>query len=68
MKEVMKMSEYRLKTPKVIEKRVLGAYQSVEDTVVGVYKSIEDKFVDTFLEKVEDGDKASQTVGQEEER
>ena len=50
------MSEYRLKTPKVIEKRVLGAYQSVEDTVVGVYKSIEDKFVDTFLEKV-DGDK-----------
>ena len=47
---------------------MLGAYQSVEDTVVGVYKSIEDKFVDTFLEKVDDGDNTSQTVGQEEER
>lgn len=59
------MSEYKLKTPKAIEKAVtgsyqkiergvVGSYQKVEAGVVGAYKKIEQKFVDTFLEKIED--------------
>ncbi len=47
------MADYRLKTPKFIEKSVVQAYQKIEDGVVGTYKKIEDKFVETFLEKVE---------------
>lgn len=60
------MSEYKLKTPRQaeavvgayhkVEDTVVGAYKKVEDTVVGGYKTIEKKFVDTFLEKVEDGE------------
>jgi len=59
------MSKYKLKTPRQaeavvgvchkVEDTVVGAYKKVEDTVVGGYKTIEKKFVDTFLEKVEDG-------------
>ena len=58
------MTDYKLKTPKGVEKLVTGTYEKIrdgvvdtyekiEDTVVGNYKKIEDKFVDTFLEKVE---------------
>lgn len=58
------MSEKKLKTTKV-EKKVVGAYktiengvvkgyQAVEDAVVGTYKKIENKFVDTFLEDKEE--------------
>ena len=59
----IKMSDYKLKTPKGFEKvtevyqkiedTVVGTYQKIEDDVVGTYQKIEDKFVDTFLEKVE---------------
>lgn len=59
----IKMSDYKLKTPKGFEKvtevyqkiedTVVGTYQKIEDGVVGTYQKIEDKFVDTFLEKVE---------------
>lgn len=48
------MSEYKLKTPKVIEDTVVGTYKKIEDGVVGAYKKVEEKFVDTFLEKVSD--------------
>lgn len=59
------MSEYKLKTPKGVEKTVVGVHKKIEDTVVGTYKKIEEsivgaykkveeKFVDTFLEKVSD--------------
>lgn len=59
------MPEYTLKTPKLVEDKVVGAYQKIEgavvgtyqkieDGVVGAYKKVEDKFVDTFLEKTED--------------
>ncbi len=58
------MTDYRLKTPKFVEKSVVetyqkiedgvvGAYQKIEDGVVGAYKKIEDKFAESFLEKVE---------------
>ena len=59
----IKMSDYKLKTPKWFEKvtevyqkiedTVVGTYQKIEDGVVGTYQKIEDKFVDTFMEKVE---------------
>lgn len=59
------MSEYKLKTGGMAEKAVsayqkiedavVGGYKKVEDTVVGGYKKVEDAFVDTFLEKTEDG-------------
>ena len=59
------MSEYKLKTGKVgekvvnayknVENAVVGGYKKIEDTVVGGYKKIEDAFVETFLEKVEEG-------------
>ena len=59
----IKMSDYKLKTPKGFEKvtevyqkiedTVVGTYQKIEDGVVGTYQKIEDQFVDTFLEKVE---------------
>lgn len=62
------MSEYQLKSPKQtkavvgaykkIEETVVGAYKKVEDTVAGGYKQIEGRFVDAFLEKKEDDDKA----------
>ena len=42
------MSEYKLKTGKI------------GDTVIGAYKKVEDAFVDTFLEKDENG----QTTGE----
>lgn len=45
------MTEYKLKTPKGVEKTVVGTYKKIEGAVTGAYKSIEDKFVDTFLEK-----------------
>lgn len=41
------MSEYKLKTGKI------------GDAVVGAYKKVEDAFVDTFLEKSEDGTRIS---------
>lgn len=44
------VSDYKLKTPKLVEKTVVGAYKKIETGVVGAYKKIEDKFVDTFLE------------------
>lgn len=44
------MAEYRLKTPKGIEKAVTGAYQAIENSVVGAYQKIEDAFVEKFLE------------------
>jgi len=58
------MADYKLKTPKGVEKLVTGTYEKIrdgvvdtyekiEDTVVDTYQKIEDKFVDTFLEKVE---------------
>lgn len=47
------MTEYRLKTPKQLEQKVVGAYKRIEDAVVDSYKKVENKFVDTFLEKVE---------------
>lgn len=47
------MADYKLKTPKAVEKTVVGAYKAIENGVVGTYKKIEDKFVDTFLEKTE---------------
>ena len=58
------MADYKLKTPKGVEKLVAGTYEKIrdgvvdtyekiEDTVVDKYQKIEDKFVDTFLEKVE---------------
>lgn len=47
------MSEYKLKTPKGIEKAVVGGYQRIEDWVTGTYHRIEDRFVETFLEKAE---------------
>lgn len=58
------MTEYKLKTPKGVEKLVTGTYEKIRDgvvdtyekiesTVVDNYQKIEDKFVDTFLEKVE---------------
>lgn len=47
------MSEYKLKTPKMIEDAVVGTYKKIENGVVGTYKKIEDKFVHTFLEKAE---------------
>ena len=59
----IKMSDYKLKTPKGFEKvtevyqkiedTVVGTYQKIEDGVVGTYQKIEDKFVDAFLEKVD---------------
>lgn len=45
------MSEYKLKTPKLIENTVMGAYKKTEKALVGTYQKIEDKFVKTFLEK-----------------
>lgn len=56
------MSQKKLKTTKV-EKKVVGAYktiengvvkgyQAVEDAFVGTYKKIENKFVEKFLEDV----------------
>ncbi len=58
------MTDYKLKTPKGVEKLVTGTYEKIrdgvvdtyekiEDTVVDTYQKIEDKFVDTFLENVE---------------
>ncbi len=58
------MTEYKLKTPKGVEKLVTGTYEKIRDgvvdtyekiesTIVDNYQKIEDKFVDTFLEKVE---------------
>jgi len=47
------MKEYKLKTPKKIEKAVVGTYQKIEDGVVNSYKKIENKFVSTFLEEKE---------------
>lgn len=58
------MSQYKLKTPKAVEKAVVGTYRKIETGVVGAYKKIEDKFVDTFLEKVdepESGEEKTQT-------
>lgn len=65
-KRVCKMSEYQLKTPKKVEKAVVGTYHKIEDTVVGAYKKVEagavgsykkveKKFVDTFLEPKDSG-------------
>lgn len=59
------MTNYRLKTPKAVEKTVteayqkiedgvVGTYKKIEDSVVGAYKKIEDQFVAAFLEKVEE--------------
>ena len=56
------MGEYQLKTPKNVEKAVVGTYQKIEDTVVGTYHKMENavvgaykkvgrSFADTFLEK-----------------
>lgn len=47
------MTEYRLKTPKQLEQKVVGAYKKIEGAVVESYKKVEDRFVDTFLERVE---------------
>ena len=68
------MTDYRLKTPKGVEKLVTGTYEKIRDgvvdtyekienTVVGSYQKIEDKFVDTFLEKAE----TDRTVDKKEE-
>lgn len=57
------MSEKKLKSTR-LEKKVVGAYKTVENgvvngykavenTVVGGYKKIEDKFVEKFLEDKE---------------
>ena len=43
-----------------IEDAVVGGYQKVEDTVVGSCKKVEGAFVDTFLEKTEDGEISAQ--------
>lgn len=66
------MAEYRMKTGKIgeavtstykkIEDGVVGAYKKVEDGVVGGYKKVEDAFVETFLEKVEEEEKAEASV------
>lgn len=45
------MAEYKLKTPKAIEKTVVGAYKKIESGVTETYKKIEDAFVHTFLEE-----------------
>lgn len=47
------MSVYKLKTPKAIEKTVVGVYKKIENGTVGAYQKIEDAFVKTFLEKSE---------------
>lgn len=46
------MPEYKLKTPKLVEKTVVGTYKKIESGVTGAYQKIEDKFVETFLEQV----------------
>lgn len=48
-----KMPEYKLKTPKAIEKAVAGTYQKIEGAVVGAYRKIEDRFVSAFLEEAD---------------
>lgn len=50
------MLEYRLKTPKQLEQKVVGTYKKIEGTVVDSYKRLENRFVDTFLEKVEESE------------
>lgn len=37
--------------------KTTAAYQKIEDAVVGSYKKVEGAFVDTFLEKTDDGEK-----------
>ncbi|MGN0379947.1 MAG: hypothetical protein ACI4EU_10190 [Butyrivibrio sp.] len=64
------MSEYKLKTKgmaekvtsayKKVENAVVGGYKKVENAVVGGYKKIENSFVDTFLEKADDGKEGEQ--------
>lgn len=39
----------------------------LEDAVVGSYKKVKDAFIDTFLEKVEDGELASKADLDEDE-
>ena len=50
--------QYKLKTPKAIERTVVKAYKAIERGVVGTYKKIENAFVSTFLETT---DHASET-------
>lgn len=50
------MPNYKLKTPKMIENAVVGAYQKIERGVVGAYKKAENTFVAAFLEKVKESD------------
>lgn len=47
-------THYRLKTPKGVERAVVGTYQKIEDGVVGAYKGIEKRFIDAFLEPVKE--------------
>lgn len=54
------MSSYQLKTPKAIEKAVVGTYRKIEDSVVGTYQKIENKFVETFLDKTDSPGKPEQ--------
>ena len=56
------MTEYKMKTPKIVEDTVVKAYKGIENGVVSAYKKIEDKFVDTFIEKVEQSDDANSTA------
>ncbi|MGN1027332.1 MAG: hypothetical protein ACI4P4_13125 [Faecousia sp.] len=59
------MAEKAASAYQKVEDTVVGGYKKVEDTVVGGYKKIENAFVDTFLEKVDNGEKTDETKSEQ---
>lgn len=47
------MPQYRLKTPRAIEKALVGTYKRIERAVTGAYRKIEGGFVRAFLERTD---------------